>query len=102
MCDASSAVNSEGDSKKRPLQDSDRTDSKKQCREPDRVKKRKVALLLAYSGQGYLGMQRLVHLHQCNIIYHMADKCYRFVGLRPPPYLSVMDMVVVNQDDEKL
>jgi hypothetical protein len=24
------------------------------------------------------------------------------VGLRPPPYLSVMDMVVVNQDDEKL
>lgn len=58
MCDASSAVSSEGDSKKRPLQDFDTTDSKKQCRESDRVKKRKVALLLAYSGQGYLGMQR--------------------------------------------
>ncbi|XP_023723376.1 tRNA pseudouridine synthase A isoform X2 [Cryptotermes secundus] len=58
MCDTASAVSSEGESKKRPLQDIDTTDSKKQCTEPDRVKKRKVALLLAYSGQGYLGMQR--------------------------------------------
>jgi hypothetical protein len=75
MCDAASAVSSDGESRKRPLQDFDTTDSKKQCTEPDRVKKRKVALLLAYSGQGYLGMQRLVLLHHCNIIYHMADKC---------------------------
>jgi hypothetical protein len=74
MCDATSAVSSEGDSKKRPLQDFDTTDSKKQCTESDRVKKRKVALLLAYSGQGYLGMQRLVFLHQHNIMYHVADE----------------------------
>jgi hypothetical protein len=61
MCDATRPVSNEGDSKKRPLQeDSDNTDLKKQCIEPDRVKRRKVALLLAYSGQGYLGMQRLV------------------------------------------
>jgi hypothetical protein len=75
MCDAASAVTSDGESRKRPLQDLDTTDSKKHCTEPDRVKKRKVALLLAYSGQGYLGMQRLVLLHQYNFIYHMSDKC---------------------------
>jgi hypothetical protein len=74
MCDAPSAVSIDADSKKRPLQDLDTTDSKKQCTEADRVKRRKVALLLAYSGQGYLGMQRLVLLHQCNIIYHIADE----------------------------
>ncbi|XP_021918024.1 tRNA pseudouridine synthase A, mitochondrial isoform X2 [Zootermopsis nevadensis] len=59
MCDAPPPVSKEGDSKKRPLQeDSDNTDLKKQCVEPDRVKRRKVALLFGYSGQGYLGMQR--------------------------------------------
>jgi hypothetical protein len=58
MCDASPAINN-GDNKKRPLQeDSDNKHSKKHHVEPDRVKRRKVALLLAYSGQGYLGMQR--------------------------------------------
>lgn len=31
--------------------------SKKQCVEP-RVKRKKCALLLAYSGQGYFGLQR--------------------------------------------
>jgi hypothetical protein len=72
MCDAPSAVSNEADCKKRSLQDFDTLYSKKQCTEPDKVKKRKVALLLAYSGQGYLGMQRLVLLHKCNIICHIA------------------------------
>jgi len=61
MCDAAVPISNEGDSKKRPLQDDcDNTESKKKCTESDRVKRRKFALLLAYSGQGYLGMQRLV------------------------------------------
>jgi hypothetical protein len=59
MCDAPPLGSDERDSKKRSLpEDSDNTYLKKQCIEPDRVKRRKVALLLAYSGQGYLGMQR--------------------------------------------
>jgi hypothetical protein len=61
MCDAAVPISNEEDSKKRPLQDDyDNTESKKKCTESDRVKRRKFALLLAYSGQGYLGMQRLV------------------------------------------
>jgi hypothetical protein len=64
MCDAAVVpINNGGDGKKRPLQDDyDNTESKKKCTESDRVKRRKFALLLAYSGQGYLGMQRLVFL----------------------------------------
>lgn len=59
MCDAAVPISNEGDSKKRLLQDDcDNTESKKKCTESDRVKRRKFALLLAYSGQGYLGMQR--------------------------------------------
>lgn len=87
MCDAPSVVSSDANSKKRSLQDFDTPDSKKQCTEPDRVKKRKVALLLAYSGQGYLGMQRLVILHQCNML--LINITYRLVGLRP----SIVDIV---------
>ncbi|PSN34496.1 tRNA pseudouridine synthase A [Blattella germanica] len=44
--------------KKRPHEECDTTDAKKQRVESDRIKRKKVALLLAYSGQGYLGMQR--------------------------------------------
>lgn len=59
MCDATTPISNEENSKKRPLQDDyDTTESKKNCVESDRVKRRKFALLLAYSGQGYLGMQR--------------------------------------------
>ena len=49
--------------KKRPLEeDTDTVDAKKQRVDTDRIKRKKVALLLAYSGQGYLGMQRFVCL----------------------------------------
>lgn len=37
--------------------DGDNIVCKKQCIEP-RVKRKKCAILLAYSGQGYLGLQR--------------------------------------------
>ncbi|KAJ9591469.1 hypothetical protein L9F63_002075 [Diploptera punctata] len=48
------------DSKKRPLEEEETkvVDVKKQRVETDRIKRKKVALLLSYSGQGYLGMQR--------------------------------------------
>lgn len=44
---------------KHPLSedDADSIVSKKQCIEP-RIKRKKCAILLAYSGQGYLGLQR--------------------------------------------
>lgn len=47
---------------KRPAEQADINDgdAKKSCPEVERVKKRKIALVLAYSGQGYLGLQRLV------------------------------------------
>lgn len=38
-------------------EDDDNIVSKKQCIEP-RVKRKKCAILMAYSGQGYLGLQR--------------------------------------------
>lgn len=49
---------SEDCKKKRPLEEETVIDAKKQRIETDRIKRKKVALLLAYSGQGYLGMQR--------------------------------------------
>jgi len=74
MCDAAVPISNEGDSKKRPLQDDcDSTESKKKCTESDRVKRRKFALLLAYSGQGYLGMQRLVFFHHNEIVMRLMD-----------------------------
>ncbi|KAJ4448987.1 hypothetical protein ANN_00379 [Periplaneta americana] len=59
MSETACGASNEGENKKRPLQeDADGTDSKKLRIETDRVKRKKVALLLAYSGLGYLGMQR--------------------------------------------
>jgi hypothetical protein len=88
MCDAATPVSNEGDSKKRPLQDDyDNTESKKKCIESDRVKRRKFALLLAYSGQGYLGMQRLVFcttIKSCDKVYG----CYRVVVMSQLSFLQ--------------
>jgi hypothetical protein len=75
MCDAPCPVSNEGDSKKRPLQE-ESENSKKQCIEPDRVRRRKVALLLAYSGQGYLGMQRLVLVTSITIGCYTESSLY--------------------------
>jgi hypothetical protein len=73
MCDAAVPI-SEGKGNKRPLQDDyDNTESKKKCTESDRVKRRKFALLLAYSGQGYLGMQRLVSFYHNEIVMQLMD-----------------------------
>jgi len=46
-------------SQKHPLSEDDSKSvvTKKQCIEP-RVKRKKCAILMAYSGQGYLGLQR--------------------------------------------
>lgn len=52
---------------------------KRVCKEVERVKKKKIAMLLSYSGQGYLGLQRnqgtktieedlLVAMKNCNLI----------------------------------
>jgi hypothetical protein len=82
MCDATTPISNEENSKKRPLQDDyDTTESKKNCVESDRVKRRKFALLLAYSGQGYLGMQRLV-LFTIIKLCRAVCGCYRAVMLR--------------------
>ncbi|XP_075222481.1 pseudouridine synthase 1 [Lycorma delicatula] len=45
---------------KRPAEETDLndTDAKKPCPEVERIRKRKVAVVLSYSGQGYLGLQR--------------------------------------------
>jgi hypothetical protein len=84
MCDAPCPESNEGGIKKRPLQEeSENTDSKKQCIEPDRVRRRKVALLLAYSGQGYLGMQRLV------LVTSITIGCYNREFFVQPHFLSL-------------
>lgn len=44
-------------SQKHSLSDDESSNTKKQCIEP-RVKRKKCAILLAYSGLGYLGLQR--------------------------------------------
>jgi hypothetical protein len=99
MCDAVTPIGNEGESKKRTLQDDhDSAESKKQCIESDRVKRRKFALLLAYSGQGYLGMQRLV-LFTIIKLYHTVYGCYRIMTLSVMPsnrllaYISIMKML---------
>ncbi|XP_063231231.1 pseudouridylate synthase 1 homolog [Bacillus rossius redtenbacheri] len=55
----SNTMAEEDPTKKRPLiEDTQIIDAKKQKVEVDRIKRKKVALLMCYSGLGYLGMQR--------------------------------------------
>lgn len=50
------------ETRKRPLvSDTEEPSAKKTIVECDKIKRRKFALLLSYSGQGYLGMQRYVY-----------------------------------------
>lgn len=57
--DSSIETQKKVESLKRPHEDKDEEQAvEEKCLKIDRVKRRKVALLMAYSGQGYLGMQR--------------------------------------------
>lgn len=60
-------------SQKHPLpEDDENISSKKQCIEP-RVKRKKCAILLAYSGLGYFGLQRWVQFIQVFLVYLVIE-----------------------------
>ena len=56
--DSSIKTQEKVESLKRPLEDKEDEAVKAKCLKVDRIKRRKVVLLIAYCGQGYLGMQR--------------------------------------------